>query len=278
MSQMGFDTVPLWALVPATIALVAVSIEGGYKIGQFRRRRSEQEKDAPVGAIVGGTFGLLAFMLAFTFGLAATHFNTRRQLVLQEADALGKTYLRAGLLPAHNRSESRKLLREYVDVRIVPIEPIAVKPGAPEQGLAKSVELHSALWSQASEALEAAPLSIAAKLFIESLNDVIDLHHERLAFRLHHGIPELVWFALYFVTVLAMTALGYQLGLSGSQRSLAAWALALAFATVMLLIADLDRPYQHLIHVSQRAMLDLRSTLDGYDSASSVLEERSQGA
>ena len=110
------------------------------------------------------------------------------------------------------------MLRQYVDARLLALEPAAL-----EQAIAKSVELHHELWSYASEALEADPHSVAARLFIESLNEVIDLHHERLTFGLHHHIPDLVLFALYLITILAMTALGYQVGLSGSQRSLAVW-------------------------------------------------------
>jgi heme/copper-type cytochrome/quinol oxidase subunit 2 len=76
------DSLPLWALFVLTVVTVVVAVELGYRLGQFRRRRSEEEKEAPVGAIVGATLGLLAFMLAFTFSLAATRFDSRRMVVL----------------------------------------------------------------------------------------------------------------------------------------------------------------------------------------------------
>src|SRR5690348_10734501 len=93
------DHLPLWGLFGATVAVVLLSIEGGYRLGQSRRRRSEDEKEGPVGAIVGATLGLLGFILAFTFGLAASRFDARRQIVVEEANDIGTTYLRAGLLP-----------------------------------------------------------------------------------------------------------------------------------------------------------------------------------
>ena len=108
------DALPLWALFMAILLLVLLAIEGGYRLGQYRRSRSEQEKEAPVGAMVGATLGLLAFMLAFTFGLAAARFDTRRQLLLDEANAIGTTYLRAGMLP-NQREDILALLRDYVD-------------------------------------------------------------------------------------------------------------------------------------------------------------------
>lgn len=93
------DALPLWGLFLAILLLVLLSVEGGYRLGKYRRSRSEEEKEAPVGAMVGATLGLLAFLLAFTFGLAATRFDTRRQVLLDEANAIGTTYLRAGMLP-----------------------------------------------------------------------------------------------------------------------------------------------------------------------------------
>ena len=93
------DALPLWGLFLVILLLVLLSVEGGYRLGKYRRSRSEQEKEAPVGAMVGATLGLLAFMLAFTFGLAAARFDTRRQVLLDEANAIGTTYLRAGMLP-----------------------------------------------------------------------------------------------------------------------------------------------------------------------------------
>src|SRR4029450_7972437 len=90
---------PLWGLFLAILILVLLSVEGGYRLGKYRRSRSEEEKEAPVGAMAGATLGLLAFILAFTFGLAAARFDTRRQLLLDEANAIGTAYLRAGMLP-----------------------------------------------------------------------------------------------------------------------------------------------------------------------------------
>jgi hypothetical protein len=263
MDYTRLDQLPLWGLFIATIAIVILAIEAGYRLGQYRRRRSDQEKDAPVGAIVAATLGLLAFMLAFTFGLAATRFDARRMVVLEESNAIGTANLRAGLLPEPNRSAIHELFKEYVDVRLE-----AVNPGATEQALTKSTALHRALWSQASDVAAQDNRSILTGVFVQSLNEVIDLHAKRVMLGLRNRIPELVWLVLYFMAVVSMTALGYQEGLSGSRRSLAVLALALTFSAVMLLIADLDRPHEGLLRVSQRAMLDLRESLKNADAES----------
>jgi uncharacterized RDD family membrane protein YckC len=93
------DVLPLWALFIVILLVVLLSVECGYRLGKYRRRQREQEKEAPVGTIVGATLGLLAFILAFTFELAASRFDTRRQVLLDEGNAIGTTYLRAGMLP-----------------------------------------------------------------------------------------------------------------------------------------------------------------------------------
>jgi hypothetical protein len=116
MNVAPLDIIPLWGFLLAACALGWLALEGGYRIGKWRHAHASEEKDAPVGAMVGAILGLLAFMLAFTFSLAASRFEARRQVILEEANAIGTTYLRARLLPEPQRSEVAKLLREYTDV------------------------------------------------------------------------------------------------------------------------------------------------------------------
>jgi hypothetical protein len=111
------DVLPLWALFIVILLVVLLSVEFGYRLGKYRRSRREEEKEAPLGTMVAATLGLLAFILAFTFGLAAQRFDTRRQVLLDEANAIGTTYLRAGMLPERGQ-EVRDLLRTYVATRL----------------------------------------------------------------------------------------------------------------------------------------------------------------
>jgi hypothetical protein len=250
----ALDFLPLWGLMVATLFLVLLSIECGYRLGRYRHERSE-EKEAPVGAMVGATLGLLAFLLAFTFGLAATRFDTRRQVLLDEVNAIGTAYLRAGLLP-ERREEVRALLREYVDVRLE-----AVRSGKVEQGMRQSEKLHGQLWEHAVALGEKNPGSIVIGLFVQSLNEVIDFHTKRVTVGLRHRIPGAIWAALYAVAVLALAAMGYHAGLTGTSRSLAVLAVAFTFSVVLWLVADLDRPSEGSLTVSQQGMIDLRNSM-----------------
>ena len=240
------DQFPLWGVLVATLVVVLLSIEGGYRLGQYRRARLEPEKDAPVGAIVAATLSLLAFMLAFTFGMAASRFRS------PAGWSSSRNRMRLGPPTSARESCPNLIGREFASC-FENTWTCGYRPQSParfDEAIAKSSELHAAFWSQTSEVAAQDNRSILTGIFVQSLNEVIDLHAKRILFALHNRIPELVWFVLYFMAVISMTALGYQEGLSGSRRSLAVLALALTFSAVIWLIADLDRPQEGLLRVS----------------------------
>jgi hypothetical protein len=257
MNAGPLDSLPLWVLCLATIAVGFLSVEAGYRLGRLRRLHSEPEKESSVGVMVAATLGLLAFTLAFTFGLAWGRFDARRQLVLDEANAIRTSYLRSAFLPEPQRSTIRVLLREYLDSRLE-----AAQPDKAQQAVVASQRLHAHLWAEAVAAGETEPSSVLNGLFIASLNEVIGLHVKRVQTALRSRVPGVIWATLYFVASLAMAGIGYHEGLSSLRRSPAVVALVLTFSAVMFLIADLERPQEGLLEVSQQAMVDLRNSLD----------------
>jgi hypothetical protein len=165
---------PLWAVFALTLAICIGAVEAGTTLARISlRQKKEKEPEAPLGSLVGAVLGLLAFILAFTFGMTASRFDARRQLVLQEANAIGTTYLRAGLLPPTQGLEVRRLLREYADVRL------NVTAGNVQEALNKSEDIHGRLWAQAKALVQTDMDSELRSLFIAGLNEVIDLHHGR---------------------------------------------------------------------------------------------------
>lgn len=248
------DPFPLWTILPLTVAIALLAVEAGYRFARQRQQRSAEEKESNLGGMVGGTLGLLAFMLAFTFGLAGSRFEARREIVLTEANAIGTTYLRGAILPEPMGTDARNLLREYVDVRLQGVQQNKV-----DEAIAKSEQLHERLWSTAVAAVQK-ERSPTVNLFVTSLNEVIDLHAARLM-RFRSRVPAVIWIVLYLLLMLTMVMIGYQQGLSGNKRSLAVIALVLGFSTVLHLIADLDRPGQGMLQVSQQAMIDLRRSM-----------------
>jgi hypothetical protein len=237
----------------ATIVVLLLVVEGGYRLGGYRLRRSGEEHGPHVLALVTATMGLLALVLAFTFGLAATRFDARKQIVVEEANAIETTYLRAGLLPGDRGTKVRELLRKYVDSRLE-----AVRLDNVEQALRRSDELHRELWREAEAAGRDRPDSTVVGLFIESLNRTIELHTMRVKVGVRSGIPGVLWVALFVVAALNLAAVGYHAGLVRTRRSPAVMTLVLSLSIVLMLTADLDRPQEGALRVSQQAMIDVR--------------------
>jgi hypothetical protein len=258
---------PLWGLLLTAVVLLWLSLETGYRIGAWRHARMPDEKEQPVGAMVASILGLLALLLAFTFSLAASRFEARRQTILQEANAIGTTYLRARLLPEPQRGEIARLLREYVDVRLQGVE-----EGKLEDALTRSEEVHELLWQQTAAAAEKNSTSIITGVFIQSLNNLIDLHAQRVLVGLRSRIPLVIWAGMFGLALLGLSAVGYQSGLSGTRRSPAMTALVLAFAVVLALIVDLDRPREGLLQISQQAMVDVQKSMQPSASLSTSVQ------
>jgi len=251
------DYIPLWLLFLVTCFFSWLALEGGFRFGKWRHNRATEEKEGPVNAMVGSILGLLAFLLAFTFSMAATRFDARRQAILTEATAIGTAYLRSRLLAEPQRTETARLLREYVDVRAR-----TVTEGNVAESVARSTELQELLWSEAVKAAEnkSTPAGMAG-FFILSLNETIAVHAIRVQTGLRSRIPSIIWTGLLSLALLAMASVGYQAGLAAMRRSPVMLGMVLAFAGVLFLIADLDRGQEGFLRVSQQALIDLQSSM-----------------
>ena len=150
----------------------------------------------------------------------------------------------------------RDLLKNYVAVRIA-----EAKSRNLTSDLARPEDLQRQMWQQHVAAVgRAEPSSEMKSLFIKSANGVVESYTKRLDL-VRHRIPVTIWLALYLMMIAAMASVGYQSGVSGPRRSPAILALALTFCIAIDLIADLDRPLQGLLTVSQQAMVDLQEKM-----------------
>lgn len=256
MNAEPLDALPLWLFFLISTGISLLALEGGYRFGRWRHVRATEEKDAPVAAIVGSILALLALMLAFTFNLAAARFDARRKIVVEEANAIGTTYLRTRFLPEPERTEIAELLRNYTELRIHGTQSATVAAALDE-----SEKVHEQLWSRAVAAADKAPESITTGLFVRSLNDVIDLHAKRKFVGLQSRMPITIWVALFLLAIMGMASMGYQAGLSATRRSPAMTILALTFAGILFLIVDLDRAHEGFLRVSQQPMIDLQRSM-----------------
>jgi hypothetical protein len=250
-----FESLPIaWFYVGVTVTMLAFC-EVGYQFGFHAKTRQDKEAMPSLGPMVGGLLGMLAFVLAFTFSMASSQHELRKMNVLEEANSIGTAYLRADLIDKQYGIEVKRLLREYVDVRLE-----AASGGDIDTAIEKSVEIHNLLWAQVSAAAVKSP-GTNTSLMIQAINAVIDIHEKRLTGSLYNRIPISVWLALAAITALTMIAMGTQVGLSGKRRLLAVIPLSLAFAVLVTLVVDLNRPQKGLITVGQQSMVTLQNSM-----------------
>ena len=128
------------------------------------------------------------------------------------------------------------------------------------------------MWSSTAAAVLANENSLPLSLFVESLNELIDIHTRRVITGLWLRIPSTIWLVLYAIAFLGMGEIGYQTALAGSARTPVSIALIVAFASILWLITDLDRPHEGVLRINQRAMKELQSYVDAYLDKQSDIE------
>lgn len=254
------DELPVWGFFLFITLITLAPIEVGQRFGARRRRLTDHEPEGPVGSVVGATLALLGFMVALTLGAAASRFDARKEALIDGVNAIETAYRNASLLPEPHKSETRKLLREYVAIRLE----MPKYFGDPEQLQkldARVRSLQQSIWSHAEALANADRSSEIYALFTSSLNDVFQIHNKRVILGAQHRIPFPLWVVLMFVTVNTMFGVGFQFGLVGRRSVIANVMLALTFALVIALIFDFDQPGKGFIDVNQQPMYELHERM-----------------
>lgn len=248
---------PLGAIFVTLAAASLASARIGNTLGQRARETSSERARSQVTTAQAAVFGLLALLLAFTFSMSATRFDTRKQLVLQEANAVGTAYLRADLLAEPAREQSRRLLSDYVDARLA-FAAAGTNSERVAETLRRTEALQQRLWTIAVAEMRRETQPVAVALYLTSLNETIDLHSKR-AIALADHVPSSILWILFVVTILSMLCMGYGNGLDGEKYRFSTVTTAILLTVVIVLIVDLDRPRRGLIDVSQASMETLKA-------------------
>ncbi|MEY2983882.1 MAG: hypothetical protein RLZZ568_499 [Cyanobacteriota bacterium] len=246
-----------------TISVILVAIGAGYYLGTFNLKREKYSKPPSLGSVIGAMLGLLGFVLALTFSMVSSRYDVRKALVLEEANAIGTAYLRTDFLGDPFNSQSKILLKQYVDNKASYND----KSSYSDQKIVSRVllegeKIQDQLWTVALSAPAEFKNTEGYALYIESLNQVIDIHTLRITQGLQYRLPKTVWLLLYVITMLSMFAVGYEFGINESGSVLGSVLLAMMFAAVVMIIGDLDRSYRSsLVKVSQQPILELQKKL-----------------
>lgn len=251
------DSLPVWNILLFTIVAVLVAIELGYRTGRWRSQSQAFDSEALLSAMTGAHLGLLAFIMAFSFSMAAGHHSERKKFILEEANIISTAHLRAQLIAEPYRGGIGGHLGDYAALRAS-----VNSTTDPKQLIADSEAIHTQLWQQARSMIaEAEPSEIDA-LMIESLNALFDIHEKRVAAGLRNRVPPSIWVALFTLLVLSMAGIGYFSGMKGHRNPIASTGLALSFSMVLFLTADLDRPTSGLVQADSSAINTLSERLN----------------
>lgn len=254
-----FDYTP----VPLVGVVVLVTLALAGLLGAWVRRRQDRkspdshgnEDGGMEGYVVSASLALLGLLLGFTFSLAVDRFETRRALVLQEANAIGTAYLRSQALTEPHRSRMSKVLFDYTSNRIA----LATAARADQPRLLEANDrLLTDLWSAtlaANDTIQNSPFTVA---FLSPINEVIDLDASRKAAR-RVRVPSEVFLVLWIYIAVTAGILGYARTRARGRRM--AGVLSVLVTMAFMLILDIDRPRDGGITEGQGPMLQLRDTL-----------------
>ena len=248
------------------LAVILAAIEIGRLLGAHAAGRSGDDvsklEDDNLSTLESAVLGLLALMIAFTFAMALSRFEARRDAILSEANVIGTTALRARLLPEPHRTEALKLLKEYVKIRL-DITQRPVLPAELTAAIDRSNNLQESLWQQAQAVAAKDNSMVPTGIFIQTLNEMIDNQGKRLAvFR--NRVPNIVFLALFGVAAIAHAFAGYASGFAARSSRLPVYITGLLVSAVILMILDLDRPSAGFIEVSQQPMIDTAASIAAF--------------
>jgi hypothetical protein len=223
-----------WIVFASLLILLVGLSEFAWRIGlASSRKKSEADKDS--GTVRSAVLALLGLLLGFSFALAGARHETRRELLVEEANSIVTTARRAQLLPGPHAANMVQLLREYVPLRIE-----AHREGQFSDQFAttrkRSAELQDRMWAQAVAAAAERPSPITA-----SLSETIDLEAKRVAAKRNH-VPGAVWLLLLCVAGCGLWLVSYPAGTSGRHSILERFVFPILIAIVIAIITDIDTP------------------------------------
>ena len=245
------------ALTVMLLVVVVGTTVAGIFIGRAMHRHHETMRE-PYGVLQAALLGFMGLIMAFGLSLALGRAENRRAALVDEANAIGTTYLRAQTLPEPIRSQSLALLRRYAANEL---QLGHVVPGSAGAARVESTadELQRQLWSIGASALGAAPVASAPRLYVDSLNSTIDAQGVRVA-ALSNRVPTTVLLLEVIGAALALGLLAVYLAILG--RGVVPVLVAAALVTAILLVTfDLDRPTRGFIRDASTPLTQLIASM-----------------
>jgi hypothetical protein len=231
-----------------------------YRVGRRKLKETDTPAEIP-NAIIGAVFALLGLLIAFTFSGAYSRFDARRQLIVQETNAIGTAYLRLDLLPASYQIPLRESFRAYATSRAALYEHLT-DLAALENELARTIALEKEIWTRAVAATADSQYQSARLLLLPALNEMIDIVTTRtVAIQTHP--PLLIWAMLISIALSCAGLTGYRAGLSEQFGYFYHIFLAVITASVLYVILDVEYPRYGLVRLDSvnHLLVELAGTM-----------------
>jgi hypothetical protein len=252
-----FFSLPSWAVALIVFGVIGAATTAGYLAGRYLREHEARLRE-PYGVLQGALLGVVGLLLAFGLSLALGRYEDRRAALVTEANAIGTSYLRRQLVAEPIRTRSLQLWPQYTDLALRTTKEVPSSPAMRRTTTAEE-ELQRRLWRLAGEAIGAAPLATAPRLYVDSLNTTFDSQAARLS-ALNNRVPGAVLALEVFGAAVALGLLALHIALLG--RGLVAMVGATVLVTLLLLVIfDLDRPARGLIKISAAPLASVRASM-----------------
>ena len=239
-----------------------ICLRVGWVVGRERLRGADVDAAAGLGTVDGAVFGLMGLLLAFTFTSAAARFEHRRDLVVEEVNAIGTAWLRLELLQPEARDDLKGLMRRYVDARIASYAH-ASDAAATDQAVQRSYEIQNELWARLIAALRAETALPLVQSVVPAVNEMFDIAQTRILATRQHP-PLAVYLMLGLLVLMSSLLAGFGMAKAASQSKLHVLAFAAIVSASIYLILDIEFPRLGFVRVDQfdRALVELRATMD----------------
>ena len=243
-------------LLGATLGL----LELGRSVGRAQVARGDALPSG-LGALEGAVFGLMGLLVAFSFNGAAQRLDTRRLMIIQEANAIGTAWLRLDLLPADAQPALRDDFRRYLDHRLAAFR-VLPDFAASRAHFDSAGTLQMDIWRRALAASPPVPASTSALLVVPALNEMFDVASARTYGAQMHP-PGMIWILLVVLTLACATLAGYDMAANPSRSWIHAGAFAALLAASLLVIVDLEFPRVGLIRIDafDQILVALRASM-----------------
>lgn len=248
---------PVYLVSVAIFVLILLFYWLGYKFKNWLIEKHPGKVPESIGAVEGSLLGILGLLLGFTFSLAMSKYETRRQLTVDEANKIGTAILRCDMYPDSIRNSFRADFKEYVETRIR-YYAVGNDEKKIKNELIKAKEISGRIWKTAAIQSQDRENIVRSAQMIPGLNAMIDIVTTRDATRIS-AVPSLILWVLLTLVMMAAFVLGSDY--TGKERNkVLILSYAIAMSLTMNLINELNRPRSGLINLDdvEKKMIELR--------------------